>query len=288
MPTRSHTHALAILLLITPVMASAGVLAKVIDLGVLPITSLRSFLGAAVLLPMGWLLHRQGGERLKFGQFVWLLAAGVLLAGHWSLFFFSIRVSTVAVGMISLFTFPVMTALIEPVLFRERLRSATLLRAGLALLGVGIMVGFGIEQRGMLLGSLLGLLSAACYAGRNLINRQVLADLDSMSAMAWQVLFTGLLLSPSLLWIDAVPDAASVGWLLVLGIAITGGAHTLFLRSFRYFSVATCSVIATLQPVYGALIAWVWLHERPTLPILAGGAVILLTVAFESRAARRA
>ncbi len=204
------------------------------------------------------------------------------MAAHWSLYFFSARVSTVAVAMVALFSFPLMTAVLEPAVFREPLRAATLGRTGLALVGVMVMVGFGLDEPGLLAGVGLGLASAACFAVRNVAGRHVLRSVDPAVAMAWQVAVVAVVLLPTVWMVKEPPDAASVGWLLVLGLVITGVGHTIFLSSFRHVPVATASVIGTLQPVYGSVIAWVALGERPTLSVLAGGSLILVSVVLET------
>ena len=63
--------------------------------------------------------------------------------------------------------------------------------------------------------------------------------------------------------------------IVVLGVACTALAHTLFVASLRRVSAHTASVVAALEPVYGiALAAWL-LHEIPTLRTIAGAALIV-------------
>ena len=51
------------------------------------------------------------------------------MGGHWITYFYALKFSNVAIGMLSLYTFPVMTALLEPFFIKvkldpERLRPA--------------------------------------------------------------------------------------------------------------------------------------------------------------------
>src|SRR5210317_1195248 len=45
------------------------------------------------------------------------LLSGLLMAGHWVAYFFALQWSSVAVGMLSLFTYPMITLLLEPFFF---------------------------------------------------------------------------------------------------------------------------------------------------------------------------
>ena len=61
----------------------------------------------------------------------------------------------------------------------------------------------------------------------------------------------------------AWPTPSDAGLLLVLGVACTGVAHTLFIASMQRVSAHTASVVAALEPVYGIALAVALLHEIP-------------------------
>jgi drug/metabolite transporter (DMT)-like permease len=68
--------------------------------------------------------------------------------------------------------------------------------------------------------------------------------------------------------------------LVVLGVVCTAVSHTLFIQGMRYIRAQTASIISSLEPVYGTVLALVLLGEVPALRTLAGGAVILTAVLF--------
>ena len=86
------------------------------------------------------------------------------------------------------------------------------------------------------------------------------------------------------------PHASALDWALlaVLGVVLTGVAHSLFISGMRSVRAQTAGVIASLESVYGIAAAALLIGEFPTLRELAGGAVILGT-AFVStlRSSRR-
>jgi drug/metabolite transporter (DMT)-like permease len=65
-----------------------------------------------------------------------------------------------------------------------------------------------------------------------------------------------------------------------LGVFCTAVAHTLFIQGMRQIRAQTASIISSLEPVYGIVLALVLLGEVPTFRTLAGGAVILIAVLF--------
>jgi len=50
----------------------------------------------------------------------------------------------------------------------------------------------------------------------------------------------------------------------------------------RRVRAQTASIISSLEPIYGILLAFVFLSERPSFRTLAGGAVILAAVGLVS------
>jgi drug/metabolite transporter (DMT)-like permease len=70
--------------------------------------------------------------------------------------------------------------------------------------------------------------------------------------------------------------------LIVLGVACTALAHTLFIASMHRVSAHRASVVAALEPVYGiALAAWL-LHEIPNGRTIVGGGLVVAAALLAS------
>ena len=65
-----------------------------------------------------------------------LFTSSVLFALHWISYFYALQVSSVAIGMLSLFTFPVITAIIEPIYFKTKFNKRHLILAVLVFIGL--------------------------------------------------------------------------------------------------------------------------------------------------------
>jgi len=66
--------------------------------------------------------------------------------------------------------------------------------------------------------------------------------------------------------------------LVILGVFCTALAHVLFIRSLVQVKAQLASIIASLEPVYGIIFAFVLLGEVPALRTILGGVIILGTI----------
>ncbi|MBN1938384.1 MAG: DMT family transporter [Candidatus Aminicenantes bacterium] len=211
------------------------------------------------------------------------LLQGAILAVHWVLFFESIRVSTVAVGLLSYSSFPVFTAFLEPVFFRTRLSRLHIVLSLVCLAGIFLIVPRFDWSEGVFRGVLLGLGAGATFALLSILNRKLSFRYSSPVVAFYQDAFAALFLLPAAILLPPVSlDGRDLLLLAGLGIVCTAGAHTLFIAGMRHLSAQTASIISALEPVYGVFFAFLLLGERPAGQTLAGGAVILAAVAMLS------
>ena len=100
--------------------------------------------------------------------------------------------------------------------------------------------------------------------------------------MCFQLIVISVLMSPVFLFYETDGFASQWQWLLVLAILTTAIGHTLFLNSFKHFSITTASILSSVQPIFGIIIAALFLKEIPTLMTVVGGLLILSSVVIES------
>lgn len=252
--------------------------AKLIDLEAVSIIGWRAILGGLALV--AFVLLRGGGFGVDSRRDGWVVAAlGVVMAVHWTTYFQAIQVSTVAVAVVSMFTWPVMTVLLEPLVFGTRYRASDIGLAACALLGVGLVVPEFSLQSSALQGVLWGLLSAFLFAVRNILHRRYLARYPAMRMMAFQLVVVALCLAPFL----ELPAAAGDWWLLMLlGLVFTAFGHTLLVGTMRELKAKTVGMISCLQPVYGIAAAALLLNEMPGWRGLLGALVVFAVAVVET------
>jgi drug/metabolite transporter (DMT)-like permease len=216
-----------------------------------------------------------------------LVACGLILAAHWVLFFKSVQVSSVAVGLLAYSSFPVFTAFLEPVLARERWDPVSLLYALVCVLGISLIVPSFDLSDSVVRGILWGLGAGLSFAVLSVLNRMLASRHASLDVAFHQDLFAALFLFPAVLRTGLPFSGRDWALIAVLGIICTALAHTLFIDGMRGVGARTASVLSSLEPVYGILLALLFLKESPSLRTLSGGAVVLAAALAATLRARR-
>lgn len=212
---------------------------------------------------------------------VFILSA-ILMGAHWTTYFYALKLSNVALGMLSLFTFPMMIAFLEPLFSKVKFDPVHILLGLVVLTGIYILAPEFDMENSQLKGILMGLLSALCYALRTLILKQYVTRYNGTSLMFYQVAILSLLLVPVLFFMDTSGIKTQFPYVILLALLTTAIGHTMFINSLKYFKVSTASIIGSAQPVFGIIIAYAFLNEIPTKNTFIGGSLILLTVIVES------
>jgi drug/metabolite transporter (DMT)-like permease len=213
---------------------------------------------------------------------------GLVLAVHWTMFFRAVQVSSVAVGLLAYSSFPVFTAFIEPLLARERWDPASLIFALVCVGGVGLIVpGFDLSNT-VVRGVLWGLGAGLTFSVLSVLNRNLAARHSSLTIAFSQDLLAGLFLVPAVLGTGLALSGRDWALIALLGVFGTAAAHTLFISGMRGVGARTASILSSLEPVYGILLALAFLKEVPSLRTVSGGAVVLAAAAAATVRARRA
>jgi drug/metabolite transporter (DMT)-like permease len=201
--------------------------------------------------------------------------SGALLAVHWTTFFQSVRDSGVAIALITYSTFPVFVAFFEPLFFREKLRGTDVALAAATLTGIVILTPTFEPGDRTTRGILWGIVSGLTFALLSLLNRQFVRRHSSMTIAFYQDAFAAVALLPFVVGQWPPFTTREVLLLAILGVFCTALAHSLFIAGMRRVSARTASMIASLEPVYGAVLAGLVLHENPSARTLLGGAIVL-------------
>jgi drug/metabolite transporter (DMT)-like permease len=217
--------------------------------------------------------------------YVGVYALGLLLGLHWVTFFHAMQVSSVAVGMLAMFTFPIITILLEPFFTTRKLMVGDLVAGLVVLAGLGIMVGPGLTdlRQPVTQGVLFGLFSALLFALRNLLQKYLYVGESSDGLILHQVIAIALVLIPFVDYPRAQAlDGAGVVNILLLGLLSTAAGHTLLAFSLKQLPAKSVALIQCLQPPLAALLAWWVIGETPGAAVLIGGGMILSIAAYES------
>ncbi|MDP4999834.1 MAG: DMT family transporter [Saprospiraceae bacterium] len=252
----------------------AGLFGKFVAVPAMMIVLGRAFF-ASIAIGVGLLLFRQSVKLGNAQNYAALLGLGAILALHWWSFFYAIQVSTVAVGLVTFSTFPVFTALLEPLYFKEPFRTRPLLLAALTFFGVVLVVPEYRWENQIFQGAVWGVVSGFTFSILSILNRAYVRRYSSFVIAFYQDLGASLVLLPLLLWTDVSVSTTDFWLLVLLGVVFTALSHGLFINGLRSVNAASASIIGSLEPVYGIVGALLLLGEVPSMRTIVGGLIIL-------------
>ena len=289
-----HVSALAAAHGVAVLFGLTGILGALIRFDAVAITAGRAGFAATALLVLALVQRRPLLQGLGPRRAGIVLASGFLLAVHWITFFMAVKVGGVAVATLGFASFPAFIALLDVMLFRERIGRAEGTMLALVTLGLVLVTpSFDVGDQGTV-GLLWGLASGLSFAGLAICNRRGNRGMDAIQAAFWQNLVVALLVLPLLglglappqiahsqapsSWVTgaAAIDLVSWFWLAVLGVLCTGLAHTLFVKSLESLDARRAGMIIALEPVYAIACAWWLFGEEPSGRMLVGASLIIL------------
>ena len=289
-----HVSALAAAHGVAVLFGLTGILGALIRFDAVAITAGRAGFAATALLVLALTQRRPLLQGLGPRRAGIVLASGFLLAVHWITFFMAVKVGGVAVATLGFASFPAFIALLDVVLFRERIGPAEGTMLALVTLGLVLVTpSFDVGDQGTV-GLLWGLASGLSFAGLAICNRRGNRGMDAIQVAFWQNLVVALLVLPLLglglappqiahsqapsSWVTgaAAIDLVSWFWLAVLGVLCTGLAHTLFVKSLEALDARSAGMIIALEPVYAIACAWWLFDEEPSGRMLVGASLIIL------------
>lgn len=262
-------------------MGATGLFSQLIQLPAWDITLYRTWI--AVVALFAWVFWRERRLRMtarhEYGK---LIVLGVLLGVHWITFFHAMQVAGIAVGMIALYTYPVITVFLEPWIKRTQLDWRDVLSGLLVLVGIYFLVPEFDFANSTTQGVFWGVLSALLFALRNVLQGYWFSGESAARTMSYQVLVVAVCMTPWLFFTPHQPTGWDVGLLVALGLGFTAVTHTLFAHTLRYLKAKTASLVACLQPVYGTLYGVLLLAAIPALTTVIGGLIIVAAAVYES------
>lgn len=208
---------------------------------------------------------------------------GVVLAVHWLTFFYSIQISTVAIGLLSFSTFPIYTAILEPLILKEKFIGKYVLLALISLLGIRLLIPQVRLSDSIVQGVIWGSVSGILFALLTVINKKLVFHYPSDLIAMYQNFIAFICLFPlSLRLLYQIRGYDQLIMLVVLGVVFTAVSHSFFIYGLKTIPARLASIIACLEPVYGIIFAIILLDEIPSLRTISGGLVIIATVVYAS------
>jgi drug/metabolite transporter (DMT)-like permease len=206
-----------------------------------------------------------------------IVLIGVTLAAHWFLYFATIKLSSVAVAVLMAYLAPLAIAIIAPFVLPEP-RSRVALAALVPAAGGVALVALGGEEGGAVrpLALATGLLTAATYAALVLMTKRIAAEVPVLALSFWNYAVASVAIAPLLLRADRVlPTASELPPVLALGVVFTALSGYLYIWFLRHVTAQAIGILAYIEPVSAALLAWAVLDEALTWQVVVGGLLVI-------------
>ena len=256
--------------------SSSAILIRLADAPALAVAFWRCALGVAVLAPFAAF----GREPMPRGKPLMLLVvSGVLLGAHFGLWISSLDYTSVAASAVLVCTVPVFVAVPAYLFLGEKTSAVSVVGILVAIAGSAVIAGDGSVGSAALLGNILAVLGAITIAAHLLIGRSVRAG--GLGVVNYSLIVyaaAGLTLLPAaLISGDDLWGYSGETWFflaaITLGPQILG--HTVLNWALGYVETAVVSGSVLAEPVIAAVLAWLILAEKPGVPTVLGGVVVL-------------
>jgi drug/metabolite transporter (DMT)-like permease len=183
----------------------------------------------------------------------------------------AVKTTTVADVLVIYATLPFLAAGMAFALTGERASRRTLIAAGVAMIGMVVMVAGGLGQ-GRLLGQAFALLMTVTFAGLVVVQRRdaalPVAPINALAALV--AAGFGFSVSGSV-----AVSPYQLGVLFLFGVTTITIAFAMFMEGAKHVPSAEAALIAMLDVVVGPLLVLLAFGERPDRATLVGGAFVL-------------
>lgn len=259
----------------------AGVAAQFVEIPAVLVALGRVVCSSLLLLIIA--IVKKESLRLNSGKdYCMIILTGAVMAIHWTTFFQSVQVSTVAIGTITFSTFPLFLTFIEPIVFHEKLRSQSVLSAILLLIGVMITIPEFSMENHTTIGIIWGMVSSLSYAVLTLANRYFSPRYPARTVCLYEQGSAAIVLLPALFLVKTTWRPLDLAGIAFVGFICTAFAHSLYVSAQKSVRAQTAGIISGMETVYGILYALLFLGEVPSIRELAGGIVILGVAMYSS------
>jgi len=235
----------------------------------------RNIIGGLVMLPFA-LARGEWKSTVQRRAIGWSVLAGLLLGAHFICFFWAMKFTSVATGTALTATQPIFAAIFVKLTGGHIPKKSF---GGMLIAFASVIVITGIDLNLSLRsfqGDLMAVVGGALGAAYMVIGAKVQRDISTSTFTSVCYIVCGLSMLPIVFLTDSpFTGFSSYEWLLltslIIGTQLLG--HTLFNFSLKRVSPAVVSLIIFFEVPVSAILAYIWLDQKPpagTIPGIIG------------------
>ena len=275
---------------------SLGVFVKNISLDSVEIAFFRGIIGSA-FLGIVLLAKMQGKKNSQTEDvelnksdkknFIVLAISGMAIGLNWVFLFNSYNYITVANSTIIYYLAPVIVIFVSPIFLKEALTLKKVVAVICAMLGLVLILKTqgGSSANIDLTKGIINAFAAACLYASVVIMNKFIKNVDDYKKTFIQLFMASLVLLPWVVLRNQITfdGPKSIILILILGIAHTGIAYSLYFSAMKDLEAQSIAILGYLDPVSSILFSIFLLREPFSVWQLIGGAVILIAAFVAER-----
>ncbi|MDC0760913.1 EamA family transporter [Brevibacillus sp. AG] len=246
------------------------------------------FLIALVVLGAFTVAHKERVAKKDYPLLMAIAFVGVTISIAAQ--FLGTKLSTAHMGALITSASPAFIAIFAVWLLKERIHLKQ--AAGILLATIGVIIVIGVpdqaDAQSSLTGNLILLVAAISWGLYTVLSKKATQRYSSLLVTTYVALFGIIFTSPLMFWeLSVTPVSWQFGWdiwagVLYIGMVSTAGAFYLWNKGFELIPAGSGAGFFFVQPIVGACLGWLLLHEHLGVGFFAGGAFIFLGVALST------
>jgi drug/metabolite transporter (DMT)-like permease len=252
------------------------------EFGAVALMAVRVVFAAAVLVP---LILLRGQHAQILGHWRAIVVMGILhYAIPFSLFAYSMLTLSAGYSSIINASSPLFAGIIAWFWLGERLNASRIAGILVGFIGVVIVVGdkLAVGTGTVVLAVLASLLAAFCYGLAAVLAKKRLSGVDPVVVAGGSMIAAAAVLLPLSFWLWPAAAPSQTAWSMaaILGVVGTAAAFVLYFRLIASIGPSRSITVTFLIPVFAVLFGAVFIDEKLTGAMIAGGLVVALGVAL--------
>ncbi|MDH5474982.1 MAG: DMT family transporter [Cyclobacteriaceae bacterium] len=224
---------------------------------------------AAITIGVWIFIIKKRTSQPNYKSIIKILLTGLIIAGHWILFFWSAKVSNASVCLAGLSTTTLWTSFIEPMIFKRKIKFYEVLLGLVIISGLYVIFRFEFNHQ---LGLIMGIGSALLAALFSVINGKFAKKHDPYHITFYEMLGacigTALFLPFYMSYfsengqLQLGLDWNDFSYLLILSLVCTVYAFSASVELLKRITVFMSNLTINLEPVYGIILALLFFGEK--------------------------
>jgi len=243
-----------------------AILGSLISINSLELVWYRMAIASIVLLIYAAVFKKQ--IKVPKSLLLKLLISGMIIALHWLTFFKAIKVSNVSITLSILSLGAFLTSFLEPLFYGRKIILYEIIFGLIVVVGMSLIFN---SQYHYLEGIIYALISVLLSVFFGLINGKLIKEASSLAISIYELLGGVFLISIILLFSDRIDseffDISKIDfyWLLILATVCTAYAFVISVDVLKHLSPYSLMISINMEPVYGIILAIIFLNESKDL-----------------------